>query len=348
MKGIQKNCIGIFAMACLLSCTVVNVENRWKHTQLKTQSLPGMSIRAIEVINDSTIYLAANVGQIGVTTDLGKTWDFQTLRQDTLKPSFRAIAKTDESVFIMSIESPALLYKWKDGVQTLVYEETHPDAFYDAMAFFDNQHGIAIGDPVGGCFSFLLTSDGGNTWNKIPCDKLPEMAAGESAYAASNTNIAIVGDEAWVATGGAVARVWHSKDKGQTWEVVETPIQHGGKMTGIYSVDFWDEKQGIVFGGDWDKKESNTANKAVTQDGGNTWQLVGDGVEPGFKSCVKYVPNSRGMKIVAVGTTGISFSEDAGRTWKQIHAEGFYTLRFVNETTAVLAGEEKFGVLTLN
>jgi photosystem II stability/assembly factor-like uncharacterized protein len=116
---------------------------------------------------------------------------------------------------------------------SVVYEEDHPSAFYDAIAFWDDQNGIAMGDPTDSCLSIILTSDGGDSWTKIPCDRLPPSANNEAAFAASNSNIALIGDHAWIVSGGGRARVFHSPDRGETWEVFDTPIIQGGKMTGI-------------------------------------------------------------------------------------------------------------------
>ena len=116
-------------------------------------------------------------------------------------------------------------------------------------------------------------------------------------------------------------------------------------MTGIYSIDFYDVKNGIVIGGNWNEKDNNKANKATTNDGGKTWQLVADGEEPGYKSCVQYVPNTNGKEIVAVGTTGVSFSRDGGNSWQKVSDKQFYTIKFVNENFAWLAGNSKIGKL---
>lgn len=39
-------------------------------------------------------------------------------------------------------------------------------------------------------------------------------------------------------------------------------------MIGIFSVDFYDVERGIIFGGDWNKKEFNIKNKVLSMDGG--------------------------------------------------------------------------------
>ncbi|MFD2519072.1 sialidase family protein [Salinimicrobium flavum] len=217
--------------------------------------------------------------------------------------------------------------------------------FYDSMTFWNDEEGIAMGDPVENCLSVIITRDGGNTWNKLSCDQLPEVTEGEAAFAASNSNIAVKGDKAWIISGGIRSRVFFSPDKGKTWEVFDTPIVQGESTTGAYSVDFYDGQNGFMIGGDYTRPEGNEANKAVTSDGGKTWKLVGEGKDPGYKSSVRYVPGSDAKELVAIGFTGISYSSDEGNTWKNLSEEGFYTIRFLNDSTAYAAGKNRLAKL---
>lgn len=304
------------------------------------------SIRAIKALKDSSLLFTTSDGYLGMANTKKATKLLQ-IKYDTIIPHFRAIATNGSDTFVLSVGNPALLYKLKDGEPKLVYKEEHQKVFYDAIAFFDEKYGIAMGDPTENCLSIILTEDGGDNWKKISCENLPKTIEGEAAFAASNGNIAIVEDNVWIVTGGKKARVFHSTDKGKTWKVYETPITQGGNMTGIYSVDFYDEKNGIIFGGDWENKDNNFSNKAITNDGGKTWQLIANGKEPGYKSSVQYVPETEGKELFAVGSTGISFSNDSGQTWKKVSNDSFYTIRFVNKNFAWLAGNQKTGKLIL-
>ena len=120
----------------------------------------------------------------------------------------------------------------KNNKIEIVYKEQNEKVFYDSMQFFDELNGIAMGDPTNECLSILITRDGGNTWGKIDCEYLPKIAAGEAAFAASNTNIAIVGENAWIVTGGLKSRVFHTSDMGLRWKVYNTPIIQGKNTTG--------------------------------------------------------------------------------------------------------------------
>ncbi|WP_372756615.1 WD40/YVTN/BNR-like repeat-containing protein [Mariniflexile sp.] len=306
-----------------------------------------LSIRAIELLNDGSLAFAGNNGVFGLYNPIKDNWVTSVQELDSLKLHFRAVAHTATDFFMLSIESPAVLYKTGNtGHMEIVYRENHPDVFYDAMAFWDNQHGIAMGDPVDGCLSIIITHDGGTTWEKLPCNELPKTKVGEAAFAASNSNIAIVGHHTWIATGGASSSVLYSPDKGQTWQIFKTPMVQGSETSGIYSIDFYDELNGFAIGGDYTKPDYNVANKIKTTDGGKTWNLVGKNQNPGYRSCVQYIPNSNGNELVTTGFKGIDFSNDAGDTWKHLSDEGFYTIRFVNDSIAYAAGSGRISKLT--
>lgn len=306
------------------------------------------SIRAIEIVNDSSVVYASSNGVIGILTGNGKLAGTKKIVTDTIVPHFRAIAYTKKAVFALSIGNPALLYRYKNNEIELVYKEVHEKNFYDSMKFFDEMNGIAIGDPTDDCLSVLMTRDGGKSWGKMDCKNLPKIEEGEAAFAASNTNIAIVGENAWIVTGGLKARVFHTPDMGLTWEVYDTPIIQGKNSTGIYSVDFYSEKQGIICGGDYTDMNGNYANKAITFNGGKTWELVSENTEPKYVSCVQYIPNTQGKEVFAVSENGIFYSKSSGRIWEKVSDESFHAIRFVNENSAWVSGNEVIAKMTIN
>jgi photosystem II stability/assembly factor-like uncharacterized protein len=199
-----------------------------------------------------------------------------------------------------------------------------------------------MGDPTDACLSIIKTTDGGNSWTKIPCDILPEVEQGEAAFAASNSNISLYENHVWIVSGGKKARVFHSSDRGEKWEVYETPIVQGGQMTGIFTCDFYDENTGIIFGGDWNEQDNNKGNKAITHDGGKTWALIAEGEHPGYRSCVQFIGEDSADNILAVGIPGIAHSDDGGNSWSQITDESFYTFRKADKVIW-LAGSKKVG-----
>ncbi len=88
--------------------------------------------------------------------------------------------------------------------------------------------------------------------------------------------------------------------------------------------------------------EQNYDNKALTLDGGKSWSLVAQNSGFGYASCIQFMPKSKGYGLLSVGESGIFYSRDRAHTWKQFSSDKtLYTIRMVNETTAVAAGKNK-------
>ena len=330
---------------------IFQITAQHKNLSLKTFEIKNTSIRALEVVNDSTVWFAGSHGKFGriINSEL----QIDSLIYNKKLVNFRSIAFNGEYIFILSIENPAILYKInafvnKKSKPEIVYHENHEKVFYDSMTFFNEQNGLAMGDPTESCISIILTNDGGNSWHKLNCKNIPKIFEGEAAFAASNTNIAVYKNNVWLVTGGKKARIFHSNDSGENWKVYDTPIIQGGKMTGIYCVDFYNENIGIIMGGNWENKSSTNATKALTSDGGKTWKLITNGSIPGYISCVQYVPDTKGKEIVAVSTEGIYFSNNNGNSWARLSAESYYSIRFINKKTAWLSGNNKIAKMNLH
>lgn len=305
-----------------------------------------ISIRAITLMGKNLAFSGSD-NTYGIYNFGDKQARSSRIRIDSVNTEFRAVGSTSNDFFMLGVGNPALLFKTGSGGQMeLAYMEEHEKVFYDSMEFWNDLEGIAMGDPTDGCISIIITRNGGQSWSKLSCEELPAAHEGEAAFAASDTNIAIYGDHTWIATGGKSARILYSPDKGKSWEVFETPFVQGEPTQGIYSIDFYNESLGVAIGGDYTKPEENSANKAITMDGGRTWQLVGVGEAPGYMSCVQYIPGREGKELVALGFQGVYFSNNGGVSFKQISEEPFYTLRFDSDTTAFAAGKYRIARLT--
>ena len=346
----MKYILGSVVMIVMM-LTGIKPENTWQKSfnRVEVQTLfmdSTMSIRALELYGNNNFTFATSNGWVGGSSinEIEEHVDSTIkLEYDSIVPNFRSLANVKETTFALSIASPALLYKIDVKGNHLVYQEDGEGVFYDSMEFWNDQEGIAIGDSIDGCLSVIITRDGGNTWSKLSCEQLPKGIDGEGAFAASDTNIAIYGDQAWVAT--ASGRVLFSSDKGMTWAVRDTPIIKDKETEGIYSIAFYDAMNGFAIGGDYTKPDDNSKNKIRTSDGGQSWQLVSENQGPGYRSCVQYIPNSQGHGLVAVGYRGIDVSSDSGDTWKHLSDEGFYTLRFSNDSIAYAAGQGRISKL---
>ena len=333
----------------LFSCkTTIYKENElnnrgFKSVVIDTLFTDKISIRAI-IIDGNKIWYTADKGRYGFYDLDLKSRVEQSAVNDASNLEFRSIAQTRNTIFIINVGNPALLFKISKSnlAKKLVYQEKHEKVFFNSMQFWDNNDGIAMGDPIADCLNIILTKDGGNSWSKVPCGKLPKVVSGEAAFAASNTNVIVKNNNAWIVSGGIKSRVFYSRDRGNSWSVYETPIVQGKAMTGIFTADFYDSKNGFIAGGDYELQSQNFANKAITANGGKTWKITADNQGFGYASCVQYVPKSNGRALVTVGTSGLFYSDSAGKNWTKLSNDSsLYTIRFIDKNNAIAAGKDK-------
>ena len=339
----------IFILLIINACSSQKEINT-NYSKVEIQSIleDKISIRAI-LTDENYLWYAGNDGNYGkVNLNTNEVSKFK-IQSDTIVNEIRSIAQTKDFLFLLPVANPATLYKIskKDNSQQIVYSEINEKVFYDSMQFKDELKGMAMGDPTEDCLSVIITNDGGNIWEKSSCKRLPKVTEGEAAFAASNSNLIITNSKVFLVSGGKKSRVFVSDDFGKNWQVYEVPIVQGEAMTGIFSADFYNDKIGFITGGNYEKPNDNSNNKAITFDGGKTWKLVANGQGFGYGSCVQFVPNSKGNSLVSVGANGIQYSYDFGNSWKQLNEDKeLYTIRFLDHKTAFAAGRNK--IIKLN
>ena len=277
------------------------------------------------------------------TTDGGETWNQRPV-PGAVDLDFRDIeAFDDRTACILSIGEGKLsrIYKTSDGGATWLLQHTNadPKGFLDALAFWDEGHGLVIGDPVDGKFVILTTDDAGKNWRRIASEAMPAALAGEGAFAASGTCLVVQGNrDAWFGTGGG--RVFRSTDGGRNWTVHQTPIRAGNGSAGIFSLAFWDAEHGVAVGGDF--KEPDRAGEvcALTFDGGRTWRLPKGSQPAGYRSAITRMPASSGPTLLAVGPTGTDRTTDGGENWTKLSGDGFHAAAMATARTGWAVGEK--------
>ncbi len=305
-------------------------QDKWSWTPQTTGVTA--TLRGVSAVSATVVWASGSRNTILRSTDAGQTWQrLASPTPDTL--DFRDIDAIDErTAYVLSIGNgpDSRIYKTSDAgaTWTLQFTNEDPKAFFDAMAFWDTDHGVAVSDSVDGAFVIITTDNGGRTWTRVPADRLPAALPNEGAFAASGTNVTVVGrDHVWFGTGAATrARVLRSADRGRSWQIAETPLA-AGQTSGIYSIAFRDTRHGVVVGGDYSKETEAIDNVAVTDDGGATWQPVKGRGLTGFRSVVAAVPGAAGS-FVAIGPRGTDVSIDDGRSWTPVEGTGFHTFGF--------------------
>lgn len=292
------------------------------------------SLRGLSAPSSEVIWASGTHGTYLRSTDGGRSW-LATQVPGAEALDFRDVEAFDaDLVYLLSIGpgEQSRIYKTTNSGKTwnLQFTNKNPKGFFDCMAFWDRDRGIAIGDPVDGRFELIKTADGGKNWDAIPG---PTALPGEGAFAASGTCVAVHGKtDVWFGSGGA-ARVFHSADSGKTWEVFPTPLAHGNDSSGIFSIAFQDELHGVIAGGDYKQPAVSGPNLAFTDDGGKTWKLAS--ISPQWY--VSAIALSK--TIFAVGTAHAAFaSAVTDKSWQQVWDLNLNAVTFYAPNKAIAVG----------
>jgi len=337
----MKHLSFLFILITLFSCEKKPVTVLTEKQDSHSESL----LQAISIIDEDNVWVSGHRGTYANTTDGGASWNaYQMPDADTLQ--FRDLhAFNNQEVLLMSAGPGVLsqIRKTTDGGKNwkIAYLMEDSLGFLNTIEFWDNQNGLAFGDAINEGLFVLKTVDGGENWERINPEKLPKAQGAEGGFAASGTCIAVKGNgNAWIATGaGKRPRVIYTDNYGDSWKDFSTPIV-AGAAAGITSINFWNEKEGFVAGGDLSVTDQYTRNVAFTINGGNTWSLA---EHPIFKGSIYGAGLSalRDEQFIFVGgPKGLDFSNDLGTTWTALDSANYWAVKFSEEGIGWATGTE--------
>ena len=282
---------------------------------------------SVSARHPSVVWISGHSGTWARSTNGGRSWQAHVMAGiDSLQ--FRDLHALDaNTAWLMAAGTGAKsgIFHTVDGGVTWTQSFANPDsaAFYDCMAFIDDNEGFAFSDAVKSRAPIVRTANGID-WT---VSSLPALA-GEGGFAASGTcAIALPTGDAWIGTGSAITpRVRHSTDRGKTWSDATVPIV-GGSGAGVTGLAFRDRRHGIAVGG----AIGGTATGprvARTTDGGSTWSVITDPAFAGPAYGVAYTRVRGKPVVVAVGPGGASYSVNDGDTWIQLDVEPYWSVGF--------------------
>ena len=135
-----------------------------------------------------------------------------------------------------------------------------------------------------------------------------------------------------IVSGGSQARVFLTRNRGEGWSILPTPIQAGNASSGIFSIAFRNPVNAMIVGGDYQEDERTGGNIAVSTDRGITWMLPPEPHGVGFRSGVAWREEEAYPMWVVVGTSGSDYSLDFGRTWTRFDEGAFNAVAFAGST----------------
>jgi hypothetical protein len=154
----------------------------------------------VDALSEQIAWIGGLNGTVLQTDDGGNTWNEVWGLSDTLH--IYNIEGLDADNALVSAwsedSSTTYIFRTNDGGLSWlsVYEQAY--GFIDDITMFNQTEGVAIGDPVGGFWTILKTTDGGHTWLPIP----EARAALENEYGLRNGVTWVSEFTGWVGTTG--------------------------------------------------------------------------------------------------------------------------------------------------
>jgi photosystem II stability/assembly factor-like uncharacterized protein len=327
----------------------------WEPAPGAAAAARGASLRGVRVVGERVAWASGSRGTVLRTTDGGATWRRLAV-PDADSLDFRSVWAHDSLTAVVASAGEAerglaRIYRTADGGRTwaLVHRDTARGIFYDAVAFWDRDHGLVLSDPVGGAFLVLATDDGGRTWRRTPRAGLADALPGEAAFAAGNAALAVAGrTHAWFVTGGPNgARIHHTSTGGARWDAVRAPVAPASASAGLFAVaaravggrsgsEVPTTILAVAAGGDYRQARTGTRQLARSDDGVQ-WIAADLGEQaPGYWSGLAYVPGT--TSVVAVGGAGTALSRDDGRTWAVVDTTTLNAVSFASPTAGYAVG----------
>lgn len=315
------------------------------------------SFRGISSPSEKTVWLAGSKSTVLLSTDGGSSWN-------NCSPSYgdlelrSIVGLNNQKAIVASAGTPAVILLTDDAGKNWreVYRNDAKEAFFDSMKFWDEQHGVAMSDPVNGKFLLIQTKDGGQSWQPIDPSLLPDPLTGEAAFAASNSSLLLGADGGiLLGTGGAdgsFGRVFCRDTWQSSWQVFSTCIP-SSQSAGVFALQRMSGNVLVAVGGDYRPGEPSPVVIATSRNGGKDW-IAARKPPKEFRSAAVVVQLPRtdqgghALKaeelLIAVGPTGSDYSHD-GDNWLPFSTHGFHALSSSGATVFATGADGRFAKL---
>jgi len=255
------------------------------------------------------------------TADGGNTWSGGTIPMGPGPYASNICPVSNNTAWASGIDSNFASYvlRTTDGGATWTrqLEEgfTSATSYIDFVHFWDDQNGIAVGDPAASdthpdpFYEIYRTSDGGQNWSRVSSDDVPATPPNEYGVGG---DYFVTGNHVWFPTFDATVNVWtrllHSADRGATWTTTFAQTGNLSFADSLHAI-------GTVF---------NPPNYVIryTDDGWVTWTNL-PAITGGDLTSIVLIPES--YYILAVMRNSIvsgpfrnMLSKDLGQSWTEI------------------------------
>jgi Secretion system C-terminal sorting domain len=340
---IMKKIILILVLAC---SSFIYSQNFW--TEVNTIfSNPNLYVAEISIVDADLVWVnGTDNGIFGSATtnymwakseDGGLTWSSGMYNLPNASITGIKALSTTTAYISTYVQNPTStvktgVYKTIDSGQNWVLQTTNlfnsPESFVNFVEFWNENDGVAIGDPTNGVFEIYTTNNGGTNWNLVPASNIPTPLPIEYAYPQIYD---VVNSTMWFGT--SRGRIYKTINKGLSWTVSQSPIAdfagiNDSSINGSFT--FKNEFEGLLTTMNGNFGTVEILNKQWrTLDGGITWiEEFPAGAKRGYRTnFVKGTNNTyfqfgknEGIPENLI-TRGASYSTNGGLSWIDLNPE---------------------------
>ena len=326
------------ALPMLVSVSVAQAQGgQWQAQSSNLPSSPS-GIRELSVISPTVSWgisyyggTPAAVEQRFTRTTDGVTWVAGVTPAPTASTEPVGISAVDANTawIVMgdNVSNGGYLYRTQNGGTSWTRQASGSfvaslGGYSNAIHMYSATSGVCMGDPSGGYFEVLRTTDGSN-WTRVPSSSLPAPLTGEVGLVGA---FAFNGNSLWFGTNQG--RVIRSTDQGVTWTA--STVSSGVQLNRIA---FCSDLVGIAA---TTNTSSSTTQLWRTSNGGASWSLV----SPSGSYLGGYLAGVPGTTstFVNTATAGSSYSADGGLSWTAIDGLQHTAVSFLDSQTGYSGG----------
>jgi photosystem II stability/assembly factor-like uncharacterized protein len=260
----------------------------------------------LSAVDRNTCWVLGLQGSVLRTGDAGATWKPVAVPvYQGISPSALVAFDSAAAILGLSPSDPARvnhsdtsrLLRTSNGGRTWEEVYRQPGGFFNGIHRLGRRKVICLGNPAGGKWTILHSSDSGRHWTilaDLPADNETGSLGSTAARGERCVWFGAIGPN------GRAARLYRSTDGGQRWSSADLPVSNP------HTLDFRDSLVGVV--------ATSVRDIARTGDGGVTWSVNRLDADEGSGD----VASSPDGQLWLTQHRSILSSSDAGLTWTKI------------------------------